>query len=375
MIREVKSRSELERFIRFPYDLYRGNPYWVPSRLAQERKTLSEATNPAFEHSRARYWLALRDGRVVGRVAAIISAAHHQRWNQAYMRFGWLDFIDDAQVPGALMEQVETWARQEGLTAVHGPLGFTDMDPAGMLVEGFEELGTLATLYNFPYYPRHLEQLGYQKDTDWVEYELEVPAAPDERISKLAQLLLKREGLSLVQPKNKKEMLAYARQIFALFSEGYRDLYGYVPLNDRQVEAYIKQYLGFLDPEYVPIVVDASGQVVAFGITMPSLSRAMQKSRGRLLPFGFLHLVRAMKQNDRADLYLVVVKPEYQGKGVNAILINRMAEVFIRHGIRLVESNPELENNLLVQGQWKHFNRRQHKRRRCYIKHLAGSGD
>ena len=369
-IREVNSRRDLDRFIRFPHDLYHANPYWVPSRIAQERKTLSKGTNPAFEHSRARYWLALRGGRVVGRVAAIISAAHHQRWNQAYMRFGWLDFVDDPEVLKALMEQVETWAREEGLTAVHGPLGFTDMDAAGMLVEGFEELGTLATLYNHPYYPRYMEELGYQKDTDWVEYEIDVPAVPDERIGKLAQLLLKREGLKLVQPKNKGEMLLYARQIFTLFTEGYRNLYGYVPLNDRQVEAYTKQYLGFLNPEFVPIVVDAAGVVVAFGITMPSLSRAMQKARGRLFPFGFLHLLWAMKRNDRADLYLVVVKPEYQGKGVNAILINRMAEVFIEHGIRKVESNPELETNLLVQGQWKHFTRRQHKRRRCYIRYL-----
>jgi GNAT superfamily N-acetyltransferase len=370
-IREVKSRKDLEQFIRFPHQLYRDNPYWVPLRISQERRTLSEKTNPAFEYSRARYWLVLREGEVVGRVAAIISAAHHKRWNQAYMRFGWLDFIDDPAVLAALMAQVEVWAREEGLTAVHGPLGFTDMDAAGMLVEGFEELGTLATLYNYPYYPRCLEQLGYQKDTDWLEYKIEAPASPDERIGKLAQLLMKRENLRLVQAQSRKEVLLYARQIFDLFSEGYRNLYGYVPLNERQIEYYTQQYLGFLDPEFVPLVVDHEGRLVAFGVTMPSLSRAMQRSRGRLFPFGFIHLLRAMKVNDRADLYLVVVKPEYQGKGINAILINHMSEVFIRHGIRWIESNPELENNLLVQGQWKHFNRRQHKRRRCYIKYLS----
>ena len=245
------------------------------------------------------------------------------------------------------------------------------MDQAGMLVEGFNEPGTMATIYNHPYYPVHLEQLGYKKDTDWIEFELTVPPEPDPKIARLASVILRRENLKLLTFTRKEEILTYAPQIFALFNESYKNLYGYIPLNEKQVQYYTRQYFDFIRPEYVPVVLDADDKMVAFGITMPSLTRAMQKAGGSLFPFGFIHLLRALRKNDRADLYLIAVKPEYQGKGVNAVLINRISEVFIQNGIRMVESNPELENNHLVQGQWKHFTSRQHKRRRCYIKPLA----
>jgi ribosomal protein S18 acetylase RimI-like enzyme len=370
-IREVNSTKDLNAFIRFPHVLYRNNPYWVPSFYSDDRHTLSPEENAAFEFSRARYWLALREGKVVGRVAAILSEGHQKRWQQAYMRFGWLDFIDDLEVSSALLAQVEEWAREMKSTAVHGPLGFTDMDQAGMLVEGFEELGTMATIYNYPYYSRHLEQLGYVKDTDWVEYELTVPQVPDPKITKLAELIMKRNGLRMLDAKSRNDILPYASEIFALVNEGYYNLYGYVPLNDRQIKSYTKQYFGFIRPDFVPIVLNAEGKMVAFGITMPSLSKAMQKAKGRLFPFGFIHLLRALNKNDRADLYLVVVKPEYQGMGVNALLISKINETFIKAGIRKAESNPELETNTQVQAQWKHFEKRQHKRRRCYIKQLG----
>ncbi len=369
-IREVKTTGELKAFVHFPRTLYRGNPYWVPPMYQNVLNTFSPEKNAAYEYSRSRQWLAYRDGQIVGRVAAILSEGHRHRWNQSYMRFGWLDFIDDHAVSAALMEKVEEWARENGCTAVHGPLGFTDMDQAGMLVEGFNEPSTMATIYNHPYYPEHLERLGYRKDTDWIEYEITVPSEPDPKIAKLAGIILRRENLRLVTFTTKKEILSFAAQIFALFNESYRNLYGYIPLNDKQVAYYTKQYFGFIRPEFVPVVLNATGEMVAFGVTMPSLTRAMQKANGSLFPFGFFHLLRALKKNDRADLYLIAVKPEYQGKGVNAVLINRINEVFIQNGIRKVESNPELEDNHLVQGQWKHFDTRQHKRRRCYIKHL-----
>ncbi len=369
-IREVRTRRDLKAFINFHYQLYKDNPYWVPELRSDLENTLKPDKNPAFAYSQARYWLALREGRVVGRVAAVISSGHRQKWNQAYMRFGWIDFIDDAEVSAALMAQVEAWANEKQLTAVHGPLGFTDMDHAGMLVEGFDEMGTLATIYNYSYYPRHLEALGYKKDVDWVEYEITVPQTPDPKIAQLAEIIKKRENLRLLEFKDKKEVLPYAPAIFGLINEGYRDLYGYVPLNDEQVKLYTKQYFDFIIPKFVPVVVDEQNQLVAFGITMPSLTRAMQKANGRLFPFGFIHVLRSLKKNDRADLYLVTVKPEYQGKGVNAILIDHISRVFAKFGIRKAESNPELETNHLVQGQWKHFETRQHKRRRCYIKFL-----
>ncbi len=369
-IREVTTKQDLKKFVQFPNKLYRGNRFRVPSLISDELKTLTPETNPAFAYSQARYWLAYQDGKIVGRVAAIVSEGHRQKWNQAYMRFGWIDFVDDIEVVAALMSQVERWAREKNLSAVHGPLGFTDMDHAGMLVEGFNEPGTLATIYNYEYYPRHLEALGYEKDVDWVEYEITVPPTPDPKIAKLAEIVLRRENLKLIEFKDRKEILPYAPQIFALVNEGYRNLYGYVPLNDEQVKLYTQQYFGFIKPEFVPVVLNAEGEMVAFGITMPSLTRAMQKANGRLFPFGFIHVLRALKKNDRADLYLITVKPEYQGKGVNAILINQVSKVFARYGITKAESNPELETNHLVQGQWKHFTTRQHKRRRCYIKHL-----
>jgi GNAT superfamily N-acetyltransferase len=370
-IREVTSPVELKTFIYFPRVLYKGNPYWVPPMYQNVQNTFSPEKNAAYEYSRSRQWLALRDGKVVGRVAAILSEGHRQRWNQAYMRFGWLDFVDDPAVCAALLGKVEEWARENGCNAVHGPLGFTDMDQAGMLVEGFDEPGTLATIYNHAYYPKYLEDLGYVKDTDWVEYEITVPSEPDPKISKLAAIILHRENLRLVSFTSKDEILVYAKRIFALFNESYRELYGFIPLNERQVDYYTQQYFGFIRPEFVMAVVNAADELVAFGITMPSLTKAMQKAGGRLYPFGFIHLLRAMKKNDRAALYLIAVKPEYQGKGVNAVAIDHLNKVFIQHGIRKVESNPELEDNHRVQGQWKHFDTRQHKRRRCYIKHLS----
>ena len=370
-IREVETSKDLKTFVYFPRTLYKKNPYWVPPMYSNVIKTFSPEKNAAYEYSRSRQWLALRDGKVVGRVAAILSEGHRQRWNQAYMRFGWLDFVDDPAVSAALLGRVEEWARENACTAIHGPLGFTDMDQAGMLVEGFDEPGTMATIYNHPYYPEHLENLGFVKDTDWIEFEITVPSKPDPKISKLAAIILRRENLRLVEFARKEEILAFAPQIFALFNESYRILYGFIPLNDRQVAYYTRQYFGFIKPEFVTAVVNENKDIVAFGISMPSLTHAMQKAGGKLLPFGFIHLLRALKKNDRADLYLIAVKPEYQGKGVNAVVINHINEVFIQHGIKKVESNPELEDNHRVQGQWKHFEARQHKRRRCYIKHLS----
>jgi GNAT superfamily N-acetyltransferase len=369
-VKEVTTLKELKSFIHFPFDLYRGNPYWVPTLLFDELNTLRRDKNPAFEHCEAKYWLAWRDNRIVGRVAAILNRKHLEKWGQRYLRFGWIDFIDDPSVSAALMKTVETWAKDSGMLAVHGPLGFTDLDREGMLVEGFDELATLATIYNHPYYPQHMEKLGYIKDTDWMEYELTVPAKPDETIARIADIALRRNKLHLLELRNKKELLKYARELFKLLDDEYKHLYGTVPLTGKQIEAYIDQYFGFVTPDFVPIVMDRDNRMVAFGIVMPSLSRALQKSEGNLFPFGFIHLLRALKKNARADLYLVAVRSEYQGKGVNAILMNKMHAVFNKLGITKVESNPELETNQNVQGQWKHYEKRQHKRRRVFIKQL-----
>jgi GNAT superfamily N-acetyltransferase len=369
-IKEVTTLKDLKAFIHFPFTLYRANPYWVPNLVSDDLNTLRRDKNPAFETCQARYWLAYRNGAIVGRVAAILNHPHIEKWGQRYMRFGWLDFIDDPQVSSALLQAVETWAKETGMTAVHGPLGFTDMDREGMLVDGFAELATMATNYNHPYYPAHMEKLGYAKDIDWVEYEISLPAEPDEKIARMAAIVAKRSKLRLIELRNKKELLIHAKELFRLIENEYQVLYGFVPLTPRQVDAYIKQYFGFVSTDFVPMVFNEKNEMVAFGVALPSLSRALQKSHGRLFPFGFISLLNALKKNDRADLYLVAVKSEYRGSGANALLINKMSAVFRKLGIKKIETNPELETNHLVQGQWKYFETRQHKRRRVFIKHF-----
>jgi GNAT superfamily N-acetyltransferase len=369
-IKEVTTHKELDAFIRFPVGLYRDNPFYVPALSFDERNTLRRDRNPAFEHCEAKYFLAFSGNRIVGRVAAILNHRHIEKWGQKYLRFGWLDFIDDPQVSAALMGAVESWARAVGMDALHGPLGFTDLDREGLLVDGFDELATLSTNYNFPYYPRHLESLGYEKDIDWVEYEMSVPPQPDPAIARIADISRRRYKLHLCEARRKQDLLKYAGDVFDLLDEAYAHLYGTVPLSKRQVDAYIKQYFGFVQPDFVPMVMDEQDRLVAFGITLPSLSKALQKSRGRLFPFGFLHLFKALKTYDVFDLYLVAVRQEYQSKGVNAILMDHMNHVFNRLGVSRVESNPELETNANVQGQWKYYQRRQHKRRRVFLKPL-----
>jgi len=369
-IKPVNSNKELRTFIHFPNKLYRNNPYFVPKLDFDEYNTLHKDKNPAFAHCQVHLWLAYRDGRVVGRIAGIINRLYIEKWHNNWARFGWFDFIDDEHVSAALLSTVESWARDRGMTAIHGPLGFTDLDLEGMLVDGFEELGTLATIYNHPYYPEHIKKAGYVKDIDWQEYDLHVPAEPDATIARVANIALRRNNLRVLEITHKKQLLPHARELFLLLNEAYSNLYGYVPLTDAQMTAYIKQYFGFIAPDFVPVIVDQHNQIIAFGITMPSLSRALQKARGKLFPFGFFYLLNALKKNDRADLYLIAVKPEYQGKGVNAILIDCMNKVYTRLGIIRVESNPELESNHLVQDQWKYFEKRNHKRRTCFIKHL-----
>ena len=369
-IKEVTTPRDLKKFVLFPYKLYKNHPYWVPPIRSDEFKTFHWKRNPAFEHCETKYWLAYKEGRVVGRVAGIINNLYIEKWKNKYARFGWIDFEDDEEISRALLTTAETWARERGMTAVHGPLGFTDLDHEGMLIEGFDELGTLAAIYNYPYYPQHIEKLGYKKDTDWVEYDLSVPQTPDEKVARFSDIALKRYKLKKLAAKNKKDLLPYAKDLFNLINVAYSNLYGVSPLTEKQMNTYVKQYFGFIKPEFVPVILDEAGEMVAFGVTMPSLSKALQKTQGKIFPFGFIHLLKALKKNDLADLYLVAVHPKYQGKGINAILIHEMNLVYNRLGITKVESNPELETNTLVQGQWKFYERRLHKRRRCYIKHL-----
>lgn len=370
-IKEVTSRKDLLRFIKFPFKLYHRHPYWVPPLIQDEVNTLSKDKNPAFEFCDSRYWLAYSNGDIVGRIAAIYNRKAVEKWQKKQLRFGWFDTEDDLEISKALFEQVENWAVELGMEAIHGPLGFTDLDYEGMLVEGFDELGTMVTIYNYPYYPRHVEQLGYQKDVDWIEYQIKVPESLPPDIDRIVTAAKEKYGVKLLDLKRKKDILPYAKEIFQVLDKAYVELYGSTPLTERQVETYIKQYFSFINPDYVAVLLNKSGNVIGFGITMPSLSKALQKARGRLFPFGFIHLLKALRKNSKADLYLVGIIPQHQGKALNSLMISTVAKAFIRNGIRLVETNPELENNRQVQAQWKFFEKRQHKRRRCYLKPLT----
>jgi len=370
-IREVKTFRDLKKFVDYPHRIYAGNPYWIPPLRMDELNTLRRDKNPAFEFCKARYWLAYKDGCPAGRIAGIINHRYEEKWGQKYARFGWIDFIDDEEISRALLETVEAWAREQGMTGVHGPLGFCDLDREGMLVEGFEELGTMITIYNYPYYPEHLEKLGYRKDADWVEFLLKTPEKIPETVERVNQLLLKRGRMKIVKAKKARDLRPYARSAFELVNQAYDALYGVVTLSDRQIEAVTKQYFSFINPDYAVAVLDEHDKMAAFGVAIPSLSKALQRGKGRLFPFGFIHLLRALRKNDRLDLYLIAVRPDLQNKGVNALLMTEITRSAMRNGIKTAESNPELEVNAKVQAQWKHYEGRQHKRRRVFLKDLT----
>lgn len=373
-IQKVTTSRELKKFIRFNYEMYKDNPYSVPDLYDDMLNTFSRKKNAAFEFCEADYFLALRQGKVVGRVAAIINHRANETWGKKEVRFGWIDFIDDPEVSEALMHTVEEWGRQRGMTHVQGPLGFTDFDAEGMLVEGFDQLSTMATIYNYPYYPQHMERLGYAKDVDWVEFKIFVPDAIPDKYKRIADLVQHKYNLKIKKFTSSKELeQQYGQAIFELMNEAYSPLYGYSALSPRQISQYIKMYLPILDLRMVTLITDADDQLLAVGISMPSLAEALQKSHGRLLPWGWYHLGRLLflkKYPRMLDLLLVAVKPEYQNKGVNALLFSDLIPVYQQLGFEYAESNPELEQNGKVQAQWDYFRTEQHKRRRCFVKSL-----
>ena len=372
-IKELQpTKSNLKKFTLFQTELYKGNKYFIPPLLSDDVATLSPEKNPAFDFCEAVYYMAFNDGKPVGRIAGIINKQVNEKHNGATARFGFIDFIDDEEVSKELIEAVEEWARKKGMKKIIGPMGFTDMDHEGMLIGGFEELGTMATIYNYDYYPRHIEKLGYEKEADWVEFLMEVPDKIPEKYDRIAEIVKKKYGLKVVKYKSRKkakEELGYP--LFHLINEAYDGLYEYSRLTDRQIEYYIDVYLGLLNLDLVTAIVDKDNNLVGVGISMPSMSRALQKSGGKMFPFGWYHLLKGLKgKNDRVDLLLVAVKQEYQNKGVNALLFQDLIPYYIKYGYKFAESNLELETNNKVQGQWDYFKNRQHRRRRAYKKML-----
>lgn len=366
------TRANLRRFIEFQNGLYKGNRYYVPPFMMDEIETLSPGKNPAFDFCESEYFMAYRDGKPVGRVAGIINSQVNESTGKKTARFGFLDFVDDKEVSTALMSTVEQWARSKGMDRIIGPLSFTDMDREGLLIEGFEELSTMATNYNYPYYAGHLEALGYAKESDWMEFQMKVPDRIPERFDRIATLVSKKYNLRVLKYKQRKVIKEeYGHALFHLINEAYKNLYQYSQLTERQIDYYINYYLNLLDLDLVTLIVDGDDKLVGVGISMPSLSRGLQKSGGKLFPLGWTHLLKALKgKNDRVDLLLVAIHPDYQNKGVNAMLFQDLIPQYIRKGYVYAESNPEMETNAKVQSQWEAFEPRQHRRRRSYFKKL-----
>ncbi len=370
----VTTKREMKQFICFNYELYKDSPYAVPELFNDVRDTLDPEKNAAFEFCEAQPFIALRKGEVVGRIVAIINHKANAAWSKKAVRFGWVDFIDDAEVADALFATVEQWGRKRGMTEIHGPLGFTDFDPEGMLVEGFDRIGTMATIYNYPYYPVHMERMGYTKDVDWVEYLLTAPEALPEKHARITRIVKEKFGLHVVKyTSHSKLARERGTAIFELLNEAYAHLYGYSALSSKQIQQYIDMYLPLLDLRLVPLIVDKDDHLIGFGILLPSLAQAFQKARGYMLPFGWWHLIKALKWNrtQTTEMLLVAVKPEYQGKGAVALIFDDIIPVHRQLGYKWSESNPELESNTKVQAQWDYFERENHKRRRAYVKQLG----
>ena len=369
-ITEVTDKAALKKFVTFNLKLYKGNPYHVPALISDEMMTLDRKKNPAFDFCESIYYLAYRENEIVGRVGGIINHKANETWNQKYARFSFLDFIDDEEVSKALFDAVEKWAVEKGMNGIQGPLGFTDMDHEGLLVWGFDRVGTMATTYSFSYYKDHLALLGYEKDQDWQEFLITVPEEIPEKHHRISEIVMKKYGLEIKKFKKTKEVWPYAKKIFELWNEAYRPLYGYSELSEKQIDYYVKMYIPMLRLELITLVVRKEDDaVVGIGITLPSLSKALQKAKGKLLPFGWMHLLKALHgKGNLVDLYIMGVHPDYQSKGVNALLFYDLIPRFRKLGYFHAETNPELELNTKMQSQWADFEHKHIKTRRAFIK-------
>lgn len=372
-IKKVTDKSELKKFVYFNINLYKGCEQYVPPLIYDEFTTLNKDKNPAFDLCEAEYFLAYKNGDIVGRIAAIINHKGNEIWNQKYARFSFVDFIDDEEVANKLFGTAESWARHKGMTHIHGPMGFTDMDHQGLLIDGYDQISTMLTSYSYPYYKTHIERLGYVKDQDWNEYLITIPEEVPERIDRVAKVVQKRFGLIVKRFYSKKDVEPYARGIFELVNKAYKDLYGYVELSDKQIDYYVNMYIPLLRLEFLTLVLrEEDHRLVGFGIGLPSLAKALQKAKGKFMPAGWYHLYRAIKGNDNKvlDLLLIGVDPEYQGKGLNALIFREFVLSANKLGFEVAESNPELELNNRVQSMWNGLETKQHKTRRAYIKEL-----
>ncbi len=374
-IKKVTTKDDLRKFIQFGIDLYEGNDYFVPPLIYDEMATLNMSKNPAFEHCDAAYFLAYRGEEIVGRIGVIINHKANEIWKQKHARFSFVDFIDDAEVTDALFAKAESWARSRGMEKIHGPLGFTDLDHEGMLIEGFDRMSTMYTIYNYPYYPEHMERMGYVKDQDWLEFLIQIPDEIPERYTRMFDVVKRRFGLTVKRFERKKDVFPYARDIFLLFNKAYKDLFGYVELSEKQIDYYVDMYIPWLRLEFLSLILrQQDNKVVGVGIGLPSMSEALRKAKGKFLPTGWIHLYKALKGIGNTthvlDLMMIAVDPEYQGKGLNALMVSEFFNSAKKFNLTEAETNLELETNNKVHALWGDFEYEQHKRRRAFIKDL-----
>jgi len=370
IIKEVVSKKDLKDFVHFPFKLYKNHPYWVGPIIKEELEILNRKRNPVFQNAIAHYFLAYKNGKIVGRIAAILNWIEVREIKKSKIRFGWFDVIDDLNVTRRLLEKVVIIGKKHKLDHIEGPVGFSNMDKAGILVEGFEELNTMITLYNFPYYSEHLINLGYEKLAQWVEYEIKIASFEEspEKVRRFSKLILDRYSLKVLDFKSNKEILPYVDQMFDLLGKTYNKLQTFVPVQPYQIKHYKEKYFKYIHPEFIKCVTDKDNNLIAFLITMPSFSKALKKMNGKLFPFGFLRILWAQKFVKKVSLYLIGVRPDYQNKAVTAILLNELQKTFNKYGIKVVETNPELKENTPIQTLWKNYEHRLHKKRATYTK-------
>lgn len=368
-IKEVKTKRDLSKFVNFPLKLYKGNKCFTPPLIGDDKKDFDPKRNPSYKVCKSKSFLAYKDGELVGRICALYNPVADEKFNTKRLRFRHFDVIDDVEVTKALFKAARDYALELGLEEVEGPNGFADLDKEGMLIEGFEEKNLFFTYYNAPYYMEHMEKIGMTKQVDWVEYRIEIPQEIDQRLETISNSLLRR-GYKVIKARNHKELNPYIHKAFDMYNNAFASLYGTVPLNKELVDYYVGSFLPLLNLDYISIVEDKEGEVVGLAVVVPSLSKATTACKGRLFPFGWINLLHALNHNDTIDMLIIAVKPELQGRGINALLMYELQKTCIKHGIKYGETGPELENNTLVQGQWKNYNRKLVRKRRLFISKL-----
>ena len=372
VIKEAKTKAEYLAFVKFPYSLYKENPNWVPPLINDEIETIDPDLNPVYQNANASFFLAYQDEKIVGRIAAIINWIEVKEIKKSKVRFGWFDVIDNINVSKSLIDCVIKFGKDHNLESVEGPLGFSNLDKAGLLIKGYEEQNTMITLYNYPYYSEHLKKLGFNEAAKWVEYEIKIDdfESSPEKVKRFSKLIMERYNLSLLNFKNRKAIIPYVDQMFELLDKTYNKLQSYVPIQDYQIENYKKRFLKFINPDFIKCIIDQQGKLICFSITMPSFTEALKKVNGKLTLFNSIHILKAMYFNKRASFYLIGVRPDYQNKGITAIIFNEMQKLFNKQNINIVETNPELEENTAIQKLWKNYEHRLHKRRATFSKKI-----